>query len=138
MDKKYLMTAFGYAILGMLLGIYMAASKNHIQHVTHAHILLIGFVVTFAYAVCYKLWLSGPIGRLGQIQFYCHQLGTLVIVICLFLLYGRHVSDAILGPILGVASIAVLAGVVLMKVKLIKAEKTPARPAEKTGFSRQI
>ena len=51
MDKKYITTALGYAIIGMMLGIYMAASKDHGHMVTHAHIMMIGFVVSFIYGL---------------------------------------------------------------------------------------
>ena len=57
LDRKYLVFALVYAILGMSLGIFMAASHNHGQFVTHAHLLLIGFVVSLIYGVIHKLWL---------------------------------------------------------------------------------
>ena len=61
MDRKFVLTGLGYAILGLLLGIYMAASKNHGQLVAHAHIILVGFVVSFVYGVCHKLgWATTP------------------------------------------------------------------------------
>lgn len=34
MDRSYLLTGLGYAIVGLLLGIHMAASKNHGQVVS--------------------------------------------------------------------------------------------------------
>ena len=57
LDRKYLVFVLVYAILGMSLGIFMAASHNHGQFVTHAHLLLIGFVVSLIYGVIHKLWL---------------------------------------------------------------------------------
>jgi len=72
MDKKFVITAFVYAIVGMSHGIFMAASKNHIQFVTHAHILLAGFVVSFIYALTHKLWLDNSQGALAKVQFYIH------------------------------------------------------------------
>lgn len=39
-DKRYLLCALGYAAAGMGLGIFMAASHNHGQLVTHAHAML--------------------------------------------------------------------------------------------------
>jgi len=45
-DKKYVVWALSYAAVGLVLGIYMAATHNHAELVTHAHILLIGFVVS--------------------------------------------------------------------------------------------
>lgn len=123
MQRKFLLTAFGYAILGLALGIYMAASKDHSQFVTHAHIMLVGFVVSFIYAVCHKLWLAAPSTKLSNIQYYFHQVGTLVLTGGLFLLFGRWVEEPILGPILGVASICVFIALVIMKVMIIKATK---------------
>lgn len=126
MDKKYVMTGLGYAILGMVLGIYMAASHNHGQLVTHAHILLLGFLTSFVYAVCHKLWLNEAKGALMKVQFLTHQLGTALMVLGLFLMYGQFASEAVLGPVLGVASISVLIGMVLMKVLFIKTGKEKA------------
>ena len=123
MERKYLLTSFGYAIVGLLLGIYMAASKNHSQFVTHAHIMLLGFVVSFIYAVAYKLWVGNAPSKLSNIQFYFHQIGTLSLVAGLFLMFANVVSENMLGPILGVSSVLVFVGVVLMKIQLIKATK---------------
>ena len=120
MDRKYLLTALGYAALGMILGIVMAASHNHIQHVTHAHILLVGFVVSFVYAVCYRVWLPGVTGTLATVQFIAHQLGTLGMVTGLFLLYGQFVPLATIEPVLAISSIIVLLAMVLMKWLVIR------------------
>lgn len=123
MDKKYLMLSFGYGLLGLVLGIYMAASKNHGQLVTHAHIMLLGFVVSFIYGACYKIWISELNTKLAKLQYYCHSLGSLVLLIGLFLLYQPSVEEKLLGPVLGVSSIVVFVAMVLMKVQLIKAMK---------------
>ncbi|MGB5247342.1 MAG: hypothetical protein WBN34_12405 [Woeseia sp.] len=124
MDRKFLMSAFGYAIVGLVLGIYMAATRNHGQLVAHAHIMLLGFVVSFIYAVCYKLWLTASTGGLGATQFWLHQLGTLGLTVGLFVLYGGYMAPQKVGPVLGIFSTSALIGVILMKVLLIKARKT--------------
>lgn len=123
MDRKYVMTSLVYAILGLLLGLYMAASKNHGEMVTHAHIMLIGFVVSFVYALIYKLWLSGPVTRLGMVQYYIHHIGALGLFVALFLLYGGIQPLARLDPFLAVFSILVFIGMVLMTVIYIKAPR---------------
>lgn len=120
MDRKFIITAFAYAVLGLALGIYMAASKNHGQFVTHAHIMLIGFVLSFIYGLCHKLWLSSSPSKLATIQFYVHQVGALVVLLGLFLLYGQFVPLETIDPVLAIASITVFAGVVLMMVEFIK------------------
>jgi putative solute:sodium symporter small subunit len=120
MDKKFILTGLGYAIIGLALGIFMAASKDHGQLVTHAHIMLVGFVVSFIYGLCHKLWLNNITTMLARSQYYIHQLGTLGIVIGLFLYYGKFVSPETIDPFLALASVAVLVGMVLMKILFIK------------------
>lgn len=124
MDRKFIITAFGYAILGLALGIYMAASKNHGQFVTHAHIMLIGFLLSFIYGLCHKLWLNHSPSTLAKIQFYVHQVGALVVLLGLFLLYGQFVPLETIDPVLAMASIAVFAGLVLMMVEFIRSTKS--------------
>lgn len=120
MDRKYVMTALGYAIIGLILGIIMAATKNHGHMVTHAHIMLLGFVVSFVYAVCHKLWLGTASAKLSAIQFYLHQIGSLVLLASLFAMYSGLASPAVLMPFLAVSSILVLVAMILMKVMFIK------------------
>lgn len=120
MARKLALTALVYALIGLLLGIYMAASQNHVQMVTHAHILLIGFVISFIYSAFYKLWNLPGDGRSSQLQFYAHQAGTLVLTGSLFLMYGQFVAPAVLEPIMAVASIAVLLGMVTMAIVFVR------------------
>jgi hypothetical protein len=124
MDKKFVLTSLGYAILGLALGIFMAASKNHGHLVTHAHIMLIGFVVSFIYALCHKLWLNNSDSKLASAQYYVHQVGTFFIVIGLFLYYGKFVTLETIDPVLAAASITVFIGMILMKVLFIKSMKS--------------
>ena len=122
MDRKYLMTAFGYAILGVALGIHMAATHNHGQLVTHAHTMLIGFLVSFSYALCHKLWLNEPNNKLALAQFYTHQVGTLGVVVGLYLQYGNIVPMKTIDPFLAISSITVFISLVLMKILIIKSK----------------
>lgn len=124
MDRKFILTSLGYAIVGLALGIFMAASKDHGHLVTHAHIMLIGFVVSFIYGLCHKLWLNNTTSKLAMIQFYVHQVGTFFVVLGLFLYYGHFVALETIDPVLAAASITVFVGMVLMKVLFIKATKS--------------
>lgn len=120
MDRKFALTGLGYAIAGLILGIVMAATKDHGQLVTHAHMMLVGFVVSFVYALCHKLWLNNVASGLSRVQYYVHQVGTFFMVVGLFLLYGRWVPLETIDPILATASVLVLVGMVLMKVLFIQ------------------
>jgi hypothetical protein len=119
-DRKFLIWALGYAVFGMSVGIYMAASGNHVQHPAHAHILLVGFVVSLIYAVIHKLWLGGGAKHLAMIQFVVHHAGALVMFAGLLMLFGNVYPPQKLEPILAASSITVLAGMLLMLFMVIK------------------
>lgn len=119
-DRKFLVWALGYAVAGMSLGIFMAASHDHGQHVTHAHTLLVGFVLSLAYGVIHKLWLDAGTSKVARLQFIVHQAGAVTIVAGLFLLYGNFLPLSQLDPVLAVASIAVLLGALMMCYLVVK------------------
>lgn len=124
MDRKFIITALLYAVVGMLLGIHMAATHNHLQHVTHAHILLVGFVVSFIYALCHKLWLNADGTMLAKLQFWIHQVGVLIMAVGLYLLYSQKFDPAKVDPALAVSSILVLVALILMLVMILKNKTT--------------
>jgi hypothetical protein len=119
-DRRYLLCALIYAVLGLSLGIYMAASHNHAEFVTHAHILLVGFVVSFIYGTIHKLWLVAPGAGISNLQFFLHQLSAITMATGLFLLFGNMVPMPTLEPILAVAAIGVLLGMLIMIYMVIR------------------
>jgi hypothetical protein len=121
-DRKYLIWALGYATAGMALGIYMGVSGNHGQFVTHTHIMLVGFVTSLIYAVIHRLWLPAPARALATIQFVLHQAGALAMFTGLLIIYGHASSEAGIGPLMGLASGAVILAMLLMLVMVLRAE----------------
>ena len=119
-DRKYLVWALGYVVVGMCLGIFMAASHDHAELVTHAHINLIGFVLSLSYGIIYKLWLVHVNQIIAKIQFIVHHVGAITIFVGLFLLYGNIVPEAKLDPVLAIAAITVLVGALLMFYMVLK------------------
>lgn len=113
-DRRYVLWALSYAVFGIGLGIFMAASHNHGEFVAHAHILLIGFVLSLIYGIIHKLWLPRPRPVIARVQFVVHQAAAVTLSVGLFLLYGNLVPEVMLGPVLGVASVLVLIGMLMM------------------------
>jgi hypothetical protein len=120
LERAYLLLGLSYGALGMGLGIFMAASHNHGQAVTHAHLLLVGFLLSMIYALIHRLWLPSPSVLLSRIQFGAHHLGVVLMVIGLFLLYGGHVPSERIEPVLSSSSILVLVALVLMMILLFR------------------
>ncbi len=114
LDKKFVVWALSFAAAGMTLGIFMAATQNHSELVTHAHILLVGFVVSFIYGIIHKLWLSQPSKGLANLQFVLHQASAVTMAVGLFLLYGNYVAGPKLEPILSTSALGILLGMLLM------------------------
>jgi hypothetical protein len=119
-DRKFLIWGLSYAALGMVLGIYMALSGKHNQMVTHAHILMVGFVLSFVYGLIHRLWLHEPGRGIANTQFVLHQLAAIVLTVGLFLFYGGFVAEAQVGPILGIGSLCVLVGMLMMLYMAIR------------------
>ena len=118
-DRKFLLCSLAYAVFGIGVGIYMAASKNHMELVAHAHILLVGFLMSFVYGLIYKLWVSAEIRSIANIQFYMHQLSALVMLAGLLLFYGGLFREA-LDPILAVSSLGIFGSALLMSYLVIR------------------
>lgn len=135
MKVARLHTLFGlcFAIVGMLLGIHMASSQNHVQHVTHAHIMLLGLVVSLLYGMVYRLWLPEQPAKLAMIQLALHHGGTLALTAGLFVLYGGMVAPPKIEPVLAVSSLLVLAAAVLMLYVFVR--QGQARPQAQAGAS---
>lgn len=127
-DRAYLIFALVYAAAGMALGIYMGASRDHGQFVTHAHVLLVGFVTSLIYAVIHRLWLTAPSRAIATIQFILHQAGSLAMFVGLYLLSGHEMPEDHAGPLMVPATLAVILGALLMLVMVLRAG---VRPAEK-------
>lgn len=113
-DRKYLVWALGYLIAGMGLGLYMAASRNHALLVAHAHILMVGFAVSFIYGIIHRLWLLQPGKVPATVQFVLHQAATIAMCTGLLLLYGGVLPESTLAPLLGAGSVGVLLAALLM------------------------
>ena len=120
-DRAYLIWALSWAAAGMALGIFMAASGNHGEFVAHAHILLVGFVTSLIYAVIHKLWLPAPAKVTGTVQFVLHQAGAIAMSAGLLMLYGGFASESRLAPLLGPSAIAIILGMLLMLVMVVRA-----------------
>lgn len=129
-DRTYLIWALSYAAVGMALGIYMGISGNHAQFITHAHIMLVGFVTSLIYAVIHRLWLPGPSRALATTQFVLHQAGSLVMLTGLLLMFGGAVAEEKMGPVMGLSTSAVILGMLLMLVMVLKAGTKPAQSVD--------
>ena len=119
-DKHYVLSALGYGILGVILGIYMAMSKNTLYMSVHAHLLVLGFLTSFIYALCYKIWLTHPVRCIDRVHFLLHQSGVLLFCVGIMLRYNDSIPSYVIGPMMGCGALFILCGLILMKCFFIQ------------------
>ena len=74
----YMIGAF-FAVCGMLWGLYMSATHNHMLSPAHGHLNLIGFVTMFIFGTYYALTPTAATSRLGSIHLVLSVLSVVTI-----------------------------------------------------------
>jgi hypothetical protein len=99
----YIVTSFGYLILGMALGVGMLVTGNDNFLFTHVHLLLVGFVVFLIYGVGYKLLPTMFFGypglphiRLAWVQYVLANAGLILMILFYNVLPINLQTDTIL------------------------------------------
>lgn len=108
--RLFFILAIAYAISGMTLGIYMAASHDHTQMPTHAHIMVAGFVMSSVFAFFYHLFPERGASFMARLHFYLQAVSGIVLVVSLFVLLGGNEA---VEPVTALASFGFLAGMLL-------------------------
>ena len=127
LSNSFFRASVVYALLGMALGIHMAASHDHTQMPTHAHLMLFGWVGMTIYAVVYRLLPGAADGILAKIHSIVAHLALIGLTGGLFLIYSGDMPTG--EPIASVASMALLANMVLFAVIVFRATGKGAREA---------
>ena len=107
-------TAVVYGALGVLLGTIMGATEDHSQLVTHAHMLLIGWVSFAIFGFFYHLFPGRAASVLARIHFGLAQISYLALILALFLIFSGNTGPG--QPLAGVSSMAYLLSFILFAV----------------------
>ena len=121
LHKIHLVLGLAWLLAGMTLGQIMGESGDHGQLPTHAHIMLVGGVLSIIWGLLYKL-LYLPVRLIALVQGAAHYIGSGVMFIALYSLFGGEGDPATLGPILGMAGTAVMLSVLLMLFLVVRAK----------------
>lgn len=110
---RFFGSAILFAILGLVLGNVMAATHDHGQLVTHAHMMLIGWVSFALFGLFYHRFPERAASRGAALHFWLAELSFIVLVVGLYGIYGGAPE---LDPMAGVGSIAYLVSMVVFAV----------------------
>ena len=109
--KIHLVLGLVWLLIGMTLGQVMGESGDHGQLPTHAHIMLVGGVLSLAWGLLLRV-LNLPARLIAGLQALTHHLGSLCMVLALYVLYGG----------IGLGGVAVMLSVLLMLMLVIRAK----------------
>lgn len=116
-ERIHLTLGLIWLLGGMTLGQIMGASGDHGHMPTHAHIMLVGGVLSILWAILYRAFAFKQ-GLLAWLQLITHQVGSAGMVYCLFQIYGGGQPDmATLGPMIGIFGLLVMISVLLILIQ---------------------
>jgi cbb3-type cytochrome oxidase subunit 1 len=116
--RNFFTMAVIYSLVGMSLGLHMAMSHDHGQLPTHAHIMVLGWLMSAVFAVFYHLVPAAGTSRLATLHFWLAALSSLGMFIGLFVLYGGNPS---IEPVLGMSAMAYFAATILFAFIALRA-----------------
>ena len=116
--RNFFTLAVVYSLVGMTLGLSMAMSHDHSQLPTHAHIMVVGWLMSAVFAVFYHLMPVARASRLATVHFWVAAISSLGMFTGLFVLYG---GNPVIEPVLGVSAMAYFAATVLFAFIALRA-----------------
>ena len=108
--RSFFVLAILYAISGMILGLAMAISHDHAQMPTHAHTMVLGWLMSGFFAFFYHLFPDAGRSRLAQIHFWLTAASGIILLVSLFFLTAGN--DAF-EPVTAISSLVFFAAILL-------------------------
>ncbi|RAK59402.1 hypothetical protein DJ021_06070 [Phenylobacterium hankyongense] len=119
-------TAVLYALAGMVLGMVMAASNDHLLTPVHAHMNLLGWASLAVMGAFYGIAGDRAPARLAWANFTISNLGNLVTLPLLAMLLK---GDAAVIPVMVVGEVLIVAGMLTFGAAVLTVGRTPAAAA---------
>ncbi len=108
-DETYFLLSLIWLIAGMVFGIWLGATHQMNFAESHAHMALVGFVVSAIFGIMYRFYPAMGQSRLAPFQLWIYQIGAVILVA------GKITVDAGGSDTLVKAgSLVILLGAVLM------------------------
>jgi hypothetical protein len=108
-DRAYVAIALLWAVVGMLLGLYMGIAEDQKLLTVHVAMMLSGFVTLALYGMLYRLWPAMKKSPLALAQFWISALGTAGLIIGSYFLVT---SGSV--PLAAIGSVAMIIGAAMM------------------------
>ena len=80
-DRTYVAIALLWAVVGMLLGLYMGIAADNTLKTMHVAMMVVGFVTLAIYGLLYRLWPALKRSALAPIQFWVAVISSAGIIV---------------------------------------------------------
>ncbi|MDQ0560581.1 hypothetical protein [Rhizobium mesoamericanum] len=124
-SQLYFKTAILFLLIGIIMGLKMAISGDHSVIGAHAHCNLLGWVTMAIFGGYHALNPHKAEKRIAMIQYYVYTAGIALMVPSLYLMLQ---GNAAMEPIVAIASLVTLAGVLLFAFIIFSGEKVVVTP----------
>ncbi|MGI9394449.1 MAG: hypothetical protein ACR2OY_07365 [Boseongicola sp.] len=112
-SRNFLITGAVFLVVGLLIGMYMGGSGDHSLSLAHAHINLIGFVLSAIFALTYRSYANMEASQLATYHFWLHLAGAVVVNVMLVMMLTGRITEAGMAPIAPIVELAIVIGVLL-------------------------
>lgn len=120
LSSHFLRAATIYALIGMALGIYMAASHDHSQAPTHAHLILLGWVSMALYGLFYRSHDVRVATKLITAHKWLAHIGLVGMIAALFGMFSGYMM---LEPVAAASSLVAFAAMALFALIVFRETK---------------
>lgn len=108
-DRAYVAIALLWAVVGMVLGLYMGIADDNKLLTVHVAMMTSGFVMLALYGMVYRLWPALKKSPLAPAQFWITVVGVACLIVGSYLLVT---TGSI--PLAAIGSVAMIIGAALM------------------------
>ena len=108
--RQFFILGIVLGIAGMMLGISMAMSHDHLEMPVHAHVMVVGWLMSAVFGFFYHFFPVARQNKLANIHFWLHAVGIIVLVVSLYFVIAGNTA---VEPITAIASLMVFAGLLL-------------------------
>lgn len=99
LSKAFILCGVFYIIIGMSVGLYMAANQDFTLRPLHSHLNLMGWVSMLLFGLYYAVVKDAGVGKLPKIHFTLANIGMLMTAPGLFLFYTGNLDAEILAKL---------------------------------------
>jgi hypothetical protein len=122
MSNWFLRLAVLYFVIGVGLGLFMAASEDHSMFPVHAHLNLLGWVSLSLFGLFYRAFPAATGSKLAKAHFWIYLPAHAVQMVLLAMLFRGHTE---IEPALG--AVSMLVGVAIICFAIVVWQNTKAQ-----------